>query len=101
MYVIFLRCTHCVEKTLIFSCTLLCESGDRVMVGQSSFSAYLHAVMLGHHCSEYANGHDRLVPCPNVGQASTNRDVRLYLGGFGYALLRLLWVNPLYVIVVN
>ena len=21
-------------------------------------------------------------PCPNVGQASTNRDLRLYLGGF-------------------
>ena len=53
MYVIFLRCTHCVEKTLIVSCTLLCESGDRVMVDQSSFSAYLHAVMLRHHCSEY------------------------------------------------
>ena len=54
MYVIFLQCTHCVEKTLIVSCTLLCESGDRVMVDQSSFSAYLHAVMLRHHCSEYA-----------------------------------------------
>ena len=44
MYVIFLQCTHCVEKTLIFSCTLLCESGDRVKCDQSSFSAYLHAV---------------------------------------------------------
>ena len=55
MYFIFLQCTHCVEKTLIVSCTLLCESGDRVMVDQSSFSAYLHAVMLRHHCSEYAN----------------------------------------------
>ena len=54
MYVIFLQCTHYVEKTLIVSCTLLCESGDRVMVDQSSFSAYLHAVMLRHHCSEYA-----------------------------------------------
>ena len=32
---------------------LLCESGDRVMVDQSSFSADLHAVMLRHHCSEY------------------------------------------------
>ena len=53
MYVIFLQCTHCVEKTLIFSCTLLCESGDRVKCDQSSFSAYLHAVMLRHHCSEY------------------------------------------------
>ena len=60
MYVIFLQCTHCVEKTLIVSCTLLCESGDRVKADQSSFSAYLHAVMLRHHCSEYdpssANG---------------------------------------------
>ena len=55
MYVIFLQCTHCVEKTLIFSCTLLCESGDRVKCDQSSFSAYLHAVMLRHHCSEYDN----------------------------------------------
>ena len=59
MYVIFLQCTHCVEKTLIFSCTLLCESGDRVKCDQSSFSAYLHAVMLRHHCSEYAN-------CPEI-----------------------------------
>ena len=48
MYVIFLQCTHCVEKTLIVSCTLLCEPGDRVKVDQSSFSAYLHAVMLRH-----------------------------------------------------
>ena len=55
MYVIFLQCTHCVEKTLIVSCTLLCESGDRVKVDQSSFSAYLHAVMLRHHCSEYVS----------------------------------------------
>ena len=54
MYVIFLQCTHFVKKTLRVSCTLLCESGDRVMVDQSSFSAYLHAVMLRHHCSEYA-----------------------------------------------
>ena len=23
----------------------------------------------------------RLVPCPNVGQASTNRNLRLYIGG--------------------
>ena len=53
MYVIFLQCTHCVKKTLTVSCTLLCESGDRVMVDQSSFSADLHAVMLRHHCSEY------------------------------------------------
>ena len=35
------------------SCTLLCESGDRVKVDQSSFSADLHAVMLRHHCSEF------------------------------------------------
>ena len=41
------------KKTLKVSCTLLCESGDRVMVDQSSFSADLHAVMLRHHCSEY------------------------------------------------
>ena len=53
MYVIFLQCTHCVKKTLTVSCTLLCESGHRVMVDQSSFSADLHAVMLRHHCSEY------------------------------------------------
>ena len=53
MYVIFLQCTHCVKKTLIVSCPLLCESGDRVKVDQSSFSADLHAVMLRHHCSEY------------------------------------------------
>ena len=32
---------------------LLCECGDRVKVDQSSFSAYLHAVMLHIHCSEY------------------------------------------------
>ena len=42
------------KKTLTVSCTLLCESGDRVMVDQSSFSADLQAVMLRHHCSEYA-----------------------------------------------
>ena len=54
MYVIFLQCIHCVKKTLTVSCTLLCESGDRVMVDQSSFSADLHAVMLRHHCSGYA-----------------------------------------------
>ena len=39
--------------------TLLCESGDRVMVDQRLFSANPHAVMLCHHCSEYAiNQHD-------------------------------------------
>ena len=53
MYVIFLQCTHCVKKTFTVSCTLLCKSGDRVKVEQSSFSADLHAVMLRHHCSEY------------------------------------------------
>ena len=53
MYVLFLPRTYCVKKTSVVSCTLLCESGDRVMVDQSSFSAYLHAVMLRHHCSEY------------------------------------------------
>ena len=53
MYVIFLQSTHCIKKTLTVSCTLLCESGDRVKVDQSSFSADLHAVMLRHHCSEY------------------------------------------------
>ena len=58
MYVIFLQCTHCVKKTLTVSCTLLCESGDRVMVDQSSFSADLHAVMSRHHCSEYGSAHD-------------------------------------------
>ena len=54
MYIIFLQCTHCVKKTLTVSCTLLCESGDRVEVDQSSFSADLHAVNLRHHCSEFA-----------------------------------------------
>ena len=53
MYFIFLQSTHCNKKTLTVSCTLLCESGDRVKVDKSSFSAYLHAVMLRHHCSEY------------------------------------------------
>ena len=53
MYVIFIQCTHSVKKTLKISCTLLCESGDRVKVDQSLFSADLHAVMLRHHCSEY------------------------------------------------
>ena len=53
MYVIFLQSNHCIKKTLTVSCKLLCESGDRVKVDQSSFSAYLHAVMLRHHCSEY------------------------------------------------
>ena len=53
MYFIFLQSTHCIKKTLTVSCTLLCESGDRVKVDKSSFSAYLHAVMLCHHCSEY------------------------------------------------
>ena len=57
MYVIFLQCTHCVKKTLQVSCTILCEPGDRVKVNQSLFSADLHAVMLRHHCSEYAE-HD-------------------------------------------
>ena len=76
MYFISLQSTHCIKKTLTVSCTLLCESGDRVKVDKSSFSAYLHAVMLRHHCSEY----EKLdwFPCPNVGQASTNRDLRLY-----------------------
>ena len=53
VYVIFLQCTYCVQKSLTVSCTLLCECGDKVKVDQSSFSAYLHAVMLRHHCSEY------------------------------------------------
>ena len=71
MYVIFLKCTYCVQKSLTVSCTLLCECGDRVKVDQSSFSALLcecgdrvkvdqssfsadlHAVMLRHHCSEF------------------------------------------------
>ena len=44
----------CKKKTLTVSCTLVCESGDRVKADQSSFSADLHAVMLRHHCSEYA-----------------------------------------------
>ena len=42
------------KKDIDSSCTLLCESGDRVMVDQSSFIADLRAVMLRHHCSEYA-----------------------------------------------
>ena len=53
MYFISLQSTHCIKKTLTVSCTLLCESGDRVKVDKSSFSAYLHAVILRHHCSEY------------------------------------------------
>ena len=53
MYVTLLQCTHCVKKTLTVSRMPFCESGDRVMVDQSSFSADLHAVMLRHHCSEY------------------------------------------------
>ena len=53
MYFVFLQSTHSIKKTLTVSCTLLCESGDRVKVDESSFSAYLHAVMLRHHCSEY------------------------------------------------
>ena len=53
MYFIFLESTHCIKKTLTVSCTLLCESGDRVKVDKSSFSADLHTVMLHHHCSEY------------------------------------------------
>ena len=57
MYVIFLKTTHCIKKTLPVSCKLLCESGDRVKVDQSSFSADLHAVMLRHHCSEYGQNH--------------------------------------------
>ena len=61
MYAIFLQGTHCVKKTLIVLCTLLCESGDRVMVDQSSFSADLHAVMLRHHCSEYGGGYSKSV----------------------------------------
>ena len=55
MYFISLQSTHCIKKTLTVSCTLLCESGDRVKVDKSSFSAYLHAVMLRHHCSEYGS----------------------------------------------
>ena len=55
MYVKFLQSTNCIKKTLTVSCTLLCESGDRVKFDQSSFSAYLHAVMLRHHCSEYGD----------------------------------------------
>ena len=58
MYFIFLQSTHCIKKTLTVSCTLLCESGDRVKVDESSFSAYLHAVMLRHHCSEYEKNLD-------------------------------------------
>ena len=58
MYVTFVQCSHCVKKTLTVSCTLLCESGDKVKVDQSSFSADLHAVMLHHHCWEYAR-----LPC--------------------------------------
>ena len=54
MYVKFLQSTHCIKKTLTVSCTLLCESGDRVKFDQSSFNADLHAVMLRNHCSEYA-----------------------------------------------
>ena len=52
MYVIFLQCTYCVQKSLTVSFPL-CECGDRVKVNPSSFSADLHTVMLRHHCSEY------------------------------------------------
>ena len=62
MYVKFLQSTHCIKKTLTVSCTLLCESGDRVKFDQSSFSAYLHAVMLRHHCSEYDRGRHACLP---------------------------------------
>ena len=55
MYVISLQCIHCVKKRQTVSCTLVCESGDRVKADQSSFSADLHAVMLRHHCSEYVD----------------------------------------------
>ena len=55
MYVILLQCTHSVKKTLTVSRMPLCESGDRVKVDQSSFSADLHAVMLRHPCSEYGS----------------------------------------------
>ena len=53
MYVIFLQCAYCVKKILTVSCILLCESGDRVKVDQSSFSADLHSMMLRHQCWEY------------------------------------------------
>ena len=54
MYVLFLQSTHCIKKTLTVSCMLLCESGDRVKVDLSLFSADMHAVMLRHQCSEFA-----------------------------------------------
>ena len=74
MYAIFLPRTYCVKKTSVVSCTLLCESGDRVMVDQSSFSAYLHAVMLRHHCSEYVCFYfPRMTP----NQRSENREVKV------------------------
>ena len=70
MYVIFLQSTHWIKKTLTVSCTLLCESGDRVKFDKSSFSADLHAVMLRHHCSEYGRcpeiGATEKVPLPDV-----------------------------------
>ena len=53
MYVIFLQCTHCVKKTLPVLCTLLCESGDRVKVDQSPFSADLHAVDHLNYCHHH------------------------------------------------
>ena len=56
MCVIFLQCTLCVKKTLTVLCTLLCESGDRVKVDQSSFSVDLHTMMFRHHCSLYGIG---------------------------------------------
>ena len=67
MYFISLQSTHCIKKTLTVSCTLLCESGDRVKVDKSSFSAYLHAVMLRHHCSEYeSNGGPLILTRGNI-----------------------------------
>ena len=68
MYAIFLECTHCVKKTLTVSCLLLCESGDRVMVDQSSFSADLHAVMLRHQCSQFGVEQESREKEPKVDQ---------------------------------
>ena len=68
MYTMFLECTHCVKKTLRVSCLLLCESGDRVMVDQSSFSADLHAVMLRHQCSEFGVEQESREKEPKVDQ---------------------------------
>ena len=65
-----------------------CESGDRVMVDQSSFSADLHAVMLRHHCSEYGCLGEK------VGQVKCGSSLPVKRGGTGVNrhILPFLWL---------